>query len=83
MTCEHCTTARAKRWHGGYSTGCQGCTARSIARSLVMFNAVNKRTPEAFEALRETITRMLPGQQYAEARAAVLAWWTNDHPKGS
>lgn len=82
MTCEHCETARTKHWHGGYRTGCTGCAARSIARSLAMFNAVTQRRQEDFDALRETITRVMPGQPYEAARATVIEWWKNDHTRG-
>lgn len=80
MTCDHCTRALA-----GIGTGyrlhpvpCVDCVARSIARSLVTFEAV--RTRDVTE-LRETLERVLPALPYERSSAMVREWWLRDHQR--
>lgn len=77
MNCTHCERARA-----GIGTGyrlhpspCNECVARSVARSLVTFEAV--RTRDVSE-LRETLDRMLPGLPFDLSAAMVRVWWQLD-----
>lgn len=77
--CEHCRRAlRSPPFTAGlYDDACDGCVARSIARSLVMFKAV--RHAEAGE-LRDAISRLLPKLDVHAARRIVWDWWRHDHP---
>lgn len=40
MACDNCTRAATEPWHG-FTAGCPGCCARSVARSP-QFHAVRK-----------------------------------------
>ena len=78
MTCEHCQRAKV-----GIGTGyrlhpasCIDCVARSVARSLVTFEAV--RTRDIAE-LRNTLERVLPTIPFEQSSAMVRAWWQIDH----
>lgn len=78
--CEHCR--RAKRsppfTSGIYDEACDGCVARSIARSLVMFEAIQHgRSGE----LRDAVARLLPKLEMHLARRMVWDWWRHDHPE--
>ncbi len=80
-TCTDCATARLRTW-GQYSIpSCNGCVARSIARSLVAFEALKHgATSEALNRLREVVARRMPRVATDQARKLVGDWWRHDHP---
>ena len=79
-TCDHCD--RARQGIGtGYQMGprpCLDCIARSVARSMVAFEAV--RTRDTTE-LRRTLERVLPAMPFERSRAMVSEWWKLDHKR--
>lgn len=77
IECGNCTRARAGMWCG-YSSACNDCTARAVARSIVAFESVRNRSTAD---LREMLARVLPGVSYEAARDMVWAWWRIDHPQ--
>jgi hypothetical protein len=78
MACDHCTRARAGVWHGQYDAACEGCCARSLARSLAGFNALHAHGSGDKMALQDLIVRNLPKLPYADARRSVWEWWLSD-----
>lgn len=73
--CQNCNRSRARMWCG-YSSACNDCAARAVARSIVAFEAVMNRSTID---LRDTLSRVLPGIEYETARGMVWAWWRIDH----
>jgi len=79
MTCPDCATARAHRTWAGYRAGCQGCAARSIARSPTAHAAIVGKTPASSRDLRDAIAKALPELDAKAGRQAVWDWWQADH----
>ena len=77
MKCNHCDRAKAGI-SGGYRlhpNPCNECIARSVARSLVTFEAVRSKD---LAELRTTLDRMLPAIPFEASSAMVRAWWKHD-----
>ena len=72
MTCEACEKARRRPTSGLFHAGCDGCAARSLARTPQFFQAARegRLTPE----YRMALTNLLPTLPAADAHAAVKAW---------
>lgn len=72
MTCNACDNAREHPNSGMFHNGCEGCAARSIARSPSFFIAVKEGrfTP----GYRMALQQLLPKMSQAEAHAAVKEW---------
>lgn len=72
MTCKACDNASAHPRSGLYSAGCEGCAARSLARTPVFFAAAKEGrfTPEYRMALQQ----LLPKLTQADAHAKVKQW---------
>ena len=79
-TCDCCERARAGIWGTGYAA-CQGCRARSVARSLAAFDALDLAGNGDKEPLRELTARVLRDMPLKAARQAVMDWWAVDHRK--
>lgn len=79
-TCDHCERAKAGIGAGyGYRmhpAPCTGCVSRSVARSMVTFEAVRSRD---ITDLRATLERVLPAIPFEESSDMVRAWWQLDH----
>ena len=78
--CTDCAEARLRTWCG-YRIGCNGCSARAVARSLAAFNALDTMGDGDAEPLRALIVQLLPEMPYADARRLVWDWWRSDHPQ--
>lgn len=65
MRCEDCALCAKKPWHG-FSNGCRGCVARSVARSPEY--AIARREGRQTAAYRALLQRL--GVTHEEARAA-------------
>ena len=70
--CQDCTKARAGHW-GGYSMGCQSCTARAIARSPEAFEALGARGDT--RALSAMVDHIMGATDRAEAVRMVREWF--------
>ena len=78
--CECCAKARAGIW-GTYHATCRGCRARSVARSLAAFDALDPAGTGDKEPIRELTARVLRDMPLKAARQAVMDWWAIDHRK--
>lgn len=76
--CQDCTGARE---NGGYwplyRLGCQGCTARAVARSQAAIEAFEFNH---WDSLDDILARLFRNNQ-REALSRVRAWWRIDHPQ--
>lgn len=70
--CHACAEAERNPHAGLCHAECRGCTARSIAGSLVAHGATDA---DGQRRLYELIDELLPGVPQDEARAMVRAWW--------
>ena len=70
--CAACTRARKHPASGLFHAGCQGCAARSLARTPQFFQAARegRLTPE----YRMALTNLLPKLATADAHLAVKEW---------
>lgn len=77
MKCQHCERARAGVGCGYqlHPAPCTECVARSVARSLVTFEAVRTRD---ISELRQTLDLVLPAIPFEASSAMVRAWWQMD-----
>ena len=80
LRCQHCDRARAGVGCGYqlHPAPCSECVARSVARSLVTFEAVKTRDTAE---LRETLARVLPALPFERSSAMVREWWQMDHKR--
>ena len=72
MTCEACTRARKHPKYGLFHAGCEGCAARSLARTPQFFQAAKegRLTPE----YRMALTNLLPALPTDAAHQLVKDW---------
>jgi len=80
--CDNCEKAEDADTHGYwcvYRADCAGCKARSIARGMQAFNALDARGSGDKAPLRELTKLVLCDLPETEARALVWRWWQIDH----
>lgn len=72
--CSACDRARQHPKSGLFHAGCEGCAARSLARTPQFFLAAKegRLTPE----YRMALTNLLPGMGTGEAHEMVKGWVT-------
>lgn len=75
--CPDCQRAARTCW-AMYRSACPSCRARSAARSLAAFNALDRRGTGEREPLGEMVARLLPEVEAQERRRMVVWWWRQD-----
>lgn len=70
--CPACINATKHPLSGIFQMGCEGCAARSIARTRAFFNSAKEGrfTPE----YRGVLQQLLPKMTQADAHAMVKGW---------
>ena len=74
MSCVNCITAAKRPWHG-YTSSCNDCQARDIARRQPYWDSIKAkaRTP----AYEEQMQRMF-GDAWEDWHQRVWHWWKAD-----